>query len=253
MSSPVRPAGRSLADTRKALLALREKQQKSLRATSDTVTPVPRDRALPLSFAQQRLWFLDQWAPGQAVYNSPVALLLRTELDHTAFQGALTDLVARHEVLRTRYPVENGVPYQEIEPAPESVPLPVTDLTGASRTEVEDWVSAFAQQPFDLERGPVLRAALGKLSDREHVLVLNTHHIATDGASTGIVTTELVELYLSLIHRRCCPRCRCSTPTTRSGSAATSPARSWTSSWPTGASASPTCPPWTCPPTGLGR
>ncbi|MCP2166900.1 non-ribosomal peptide synthetase [Goodfellowiella coeruleoviolacea] len=195
MSSPVRPAGRSLADTRKALLALREKQQKSLRATSDTVTPVPRDRALPLSFAQQRLWFLDQWAPGQAVYNSPVALLLRTELDHTAFQGALTDLVARHEVLRTRYPVENGVPYQEIEPAPESVPLPVTDLTGASRTEVEDWVSAFAQQPFDLERGPVLRAALGKLSDREHVLVLNTHHIATDGASTGIVTTELVELY----------------------------------------------------------
>ncbi|MGW1013602.1 non-ribosomal peptide synthetase [Streptomyces termitum] len=192
-------SARSLADTRKALLALRERQRTAVRTTSASITPAARDRALPLSFTQQRLWFLNQWSQGRPVYNAPSVLRLRAPLDLPAFRRALTALVGRHEILRTRYPELNGVAHQHVDPAPAEVPLPVTDLgaLGAAEREaaVEAHVRAEVRHSFDLAAEHALRVSLVRLGPEEHVLVLAMHHIATDGWSTDILTRELVALY----------------------------------------------------------
>jgi amino acid adenylation domain-containing protein len=201
MSDPAKPGERpvggpsSLAEIRRSLLALRERQRTAVRSTGDRVVPVDRDRELPLSFTQQRLWFLDQWAPGKAVYNAPIALHVHAALEYGPFSAALTALVDRHEVLRTSFPLRDGVPFQAIAPPGAAVPLPVTDLTGADENEVRDLVSGLAQEPFDLANGPVLRAHLIRTGERDHVLVLAMHHIATDGWSTPILLGELLRLY----------------------------------------------------------
>ncbi|MCX4820776.1 amino acid adenylation domain-containing protein [Streptomyces sp. NBC_01142] len=195
MSNPSNTGGKSLAETRRSLLALRERQRAGVRGTGEQVVPVSRDRALPLSYTQQRLWFLDQLAPGTSVYNAPVILSLRADLDERALGRALNALTDRHEILRTRYPLRDGVPYQDMAQPGNAVPLPVTDLTGADEQEVRDLVFGLAQAPFDLENGPVLRAHLVRVGAREHVLVLALHHIASDGWSMPIVVGELFQLY----------------------------------------------------------
>ena len=189
---PSRPAASGLAEARKAVLALRNRQHTASHGGGTRIEPAARDRRVPLSFAQQRLWFLDQWAQGRPVYNAPMVLRLKAELDVDALQRALTEVVARHEVLRTRYPSENGVPYQEVEPAPERIPLPVTDV---SADDVRAYVEDLVREPFDLSTGPVFRPALGRVSAEEHVLVLAMHHIATDGWSLDIMLRELVTGY----------------------------------------------------------
>lgn len=188
----------NLGDTRRALLAVRERQRQAARPGGDTVSRAPREGYLPLSSGQQRLWLLDQLAPGQPAYNSPFALRLRTTLDIAALRRALTAVVDRHEVLRTRYPSVRGVPHQVVEPAPDEVPLPVTDL-GADATpeRVREFAGTVARGGFDLAAGPVLRAALGRVTDDEHVLVVVVHHIASDGWSTDILLRELLAHYLA--------------------------------------------------------
>ncbi|MEW2500996.1 amino acid adenylation domain-containing protein [Amycolatopsis sp. NPDC047767] len=188
-----------LADIRRSLLAVREKQREAASGAGDGIRRADRARPLPLSFTQQRLWFLDRWTPGQPVYNAPIALRLRCVLDREAFSRALGRLVTRHEVLRTSYPAENGVPTQVVAPAPDTIPLPVVDFSGLPRAEAEErareFVGGEARRLFDLERGPMLRPALARLAAEEYVLVLGMHHIVTDGWSTGILVRELIELY----------------------------------------------------------
>jgi amino acid adenylation domain-containing protein len=202
MSSSDRPPGtgpaRSLAQARQALLELRERQRGSSRGTAERITPAARDRALPLSFNQRQLWFLDQWSGGRPVYHDPTVLRLVAPLDYAALQRTLTMVASRHEVLRTRYPAQHGVPYQHIEPAPAAVPLPVHDFSGHDDPSgaVRQFVAGHIRRPFDLAAGPVLRAALAKLGETEHVLALAVHHIATDGWSNAILTRELVAGYL---------------------------------------------------------
>jgi amino acid adenylation domain-containing protein len=192
---PNSSSGKSLAETRKSLLALRERQRAGARGTGQRVVPVGRDRDLPLSATQQRLWFLDQLTPGTAVYNAPVVLSLRADLDTAALGRALNALTDRHEILRTRYPQRDGVPYQDIAPPGNGVPLPVTDLSGVPDHEVRRFVLGLAQEPFDLERGPVVRANLVRTAEREHILVLALHHVASDGWSMPILVGELLRLY----------------------------------------------------------
>ncbi|WP_156725198.1 non-ribosomal peptide synthetase [Streptomyces apocyni] len=187
--------GKSLAETRKSLLALRERQRAGVRGTGERVVPVARDRDLPLSATQQRLWFLDQLTPGTAVYNAPIVLSLHAALDTAALGHALTALADRHETLRTRYPQRDGVPYQDIVPPGSAVPLPVTDLTGVPEHEVRGFVLGLAQEPFDLEHGPVLRANLVRTGEHDHILVLALHHIASDGWSMPLLVGELLSLY----------------------------------------------------------
>ncbi|MFE5916583.1 amino acid adenylation domain-containing protein [Streptomyces sp. NPDC056468] len=195
MSNPANNGGKSLADTRKSLLALRARQRAGVRGTGERVVPVARDRELPLSFTQQRLWFLDQLDPGKAVYNAPIVLSLRADLDEQALGRALNALVDRHEILRTRYPLRDGVPYQDIAEPQGAVPLPVTDLRGAGDEEVRGFLLGLVQEPFDLEKGPVLRPHLVRTAAREYVLVLALHHIASDGWSLPILVGELFHLY----------------------------------------------------------
>ena len=158
----------------------------------------PGDAAPALSFAQQRLWFLDQLEPGSAAYNMPVAVRLSGALDLQALQRTLDDIVRRHAALRSRFTTLDGQPQLRIAPA-LALPLPVTDLSAlpqAERQAKADWlVQDEAQTPFDLARGPLIRAGLLRLSDAEHIVMLTVHHIVSDGWSMGVLVREVGALY----------------------------------------------------------
>ncbi|HYG61736.1 MAG TPA: amino acid adenylation domain-containing protein, partial [Thermoanaerobaculia bacterium] len=163
------------------------------------ILPVPRQGDLPLSFAQQRLWFLHRLAPDSAVYNVPMAVRLSGRLDAGALAGALHEIGRRHEALRTTFAEREGHPLQVIAPEPR-LPLALLDLTDLPAAEREAQVLRRAQnevlQPFDLEAGPLMRAALLRLGEEEHALLVTLHHIVTDGWSMGIFLRELTALYV---------------------------------------------------------
>ncbi|HLL47907.1 MAG TPA: condensation domain-containing protein, partial [Longimicrobiaceae bacterium] len=165
------------------------------------VVPVPRDGALPLSFAQQRLWFVHQLEPGSSAYNVRVALRIRGPVDAAVLAGALTEVVRRHEVLRTRFPAVDGEPVQAVGPA-APVPLAGVDLSrlaeGAREAELARRAAEEGARPFDLARGPLLRAALLGLAGEDHALLLTVHHAVFDGWSGGILLRELSALYDAL-------------------------------------------------------
>ncbi|MCY1045105.1 non-ribosomal peptide synthase/polyketide synthase, partial [Corallococcus sp. bb12-1] len=156
----------------------------------------PRDGALPLSFAQQRLWFLEQLQPGTATYNIPAALRMEGALDVEALRQGFDGLVLRHEALRTTFRDASGRPVQVIHPA-APVPLPVVDLSGHAQPEAEATrlMLAEAVRPFDLEHGPLLRMTLLKLHATRHVLLMTMHHIVSDGWSMGVLIREMAALY----------------------------------------------------------
>ncbi|MFP2910880.1 amino acid adenylation domain-containing protein, partial [Pyxidicoccus sp. 3LFB2] len=169
---------------------------------------VPRTAPLPLSFAQQRLWFLDQLEPGSHSYNIPAAVKLTGTVHVHALERAFEALVLRHEPLRTTFHVNEGTPIQVIAPTAQ-VRLTTEDLTGlpeAQRTETAArFIANEAQRPFSLEHGPLLRTALLKLSKQEHVLVLVMHHIVSDGWSMDILVREVGELYDASLQERPSP------------------------------------------------
>jgi hypothetical protein len=159
--------------------------------------PVPRDGPLPLSFAQQRLWFLDQLEPGSAAYNCPAAVRLEGRLNREALRESLREIVRRHEVLRTSFPTIAGRPVQQIEPATDLM-LPVIDVSGSEtdrEAEVERLAREEAVRPFDLSRGPLVRVTLLRLKEEEHVILFTMHHIVSDGWSIGLLVRELSTLY----------------------------------------------------------
>jgi amino acid adenylation domain-containing protein len=147
----------------------------------------------PLSFGQQRLWFLDRLLPNKATYNIPRAWHLRGPLDARALERSLNHLVARHETLRTRFTLKDE-PVQVIGPA-RAVALLITDLSAMSQSEREarahQIIDLEARQPFDLEAGPPIRTQLVRLGSEEHLLMLNMHHIVSDGWSMGVLLREL--------------------------------------------------------------
>ncbi|HSU84281.1 MAG TPA: condensation domain-containing protein, partial [Thermoanaerobaculia bacterium] len=156
---------------------------------------------VPLSFAQQRLWFLDQLEPGNPAYNLATAVLLTGPLDRAAFAASLEGVVARHEVLRTTFWLADdagGEPVQWIAP-PAPLPIPAIDLAGlpeeAREAEALRLAAEEAMRPFDLARGPVLRAALLRLDAARHVALLTMHHMVGDGWSIDLLVRELVALY----------------------------------------------------------
>ncbi|HEU4751605.1 MAG TPA: condensation domain-containing protein, partial [Armatimonadota bacterium] len=160
--------------------------------------PIPREGELPLSFAQERLWFLDQLAPGSAAYNIPVAVRLRGRLDVSRLAASLTRIVHRHEVLRSRFPIEHGRPVLRVEPVLLLAPARV-DLSGLPlplrQVEEARLVAAESVRPFDLEHGPLVRSALLRCSADDHVLLLNLHHAVADGGSLEIFLRELGACY----------------------------------------------------------
>ncbi|HYE13094.1 MAG TPA: condensation domain-containing protein, partial [Pyrinomonadaceae bacterium] len=150
--------------------------------------------AFPLSFAQQRLWFLEQLEPGGAAYNMPAALRLSGALDVEALRRALREIVRRHEVLRTTFTVVDGQPMQLIHEPPE-LPLEVVEAGALAEEQVEEMLRGEALRPFDLAGGPLARFVLLRLSREEHLLLLTLHHIISDGWSMGVLAHELSALY----------------------------------------------------------
>ncbi len=171
-------------------------------ASLPPLRPVPRQGLLPLSFPQQRLWFVDRLAPDNPTYNISSAFRLRGPLDPAALAGTLTAVVRRHEALRTRFVEVDGQPWQEIRPA-APFPLAQVDL-GALPVERREAELARlgreeAVRPFDLRRGPLLRAGVVRLAAAEHVLLLTLHHIVSDGWSEEILRHELGDLYAAAL------------------------------------------------------
>jgi amino acid adenylation domain-containing protein/non-ribosomal peptide synthase protein (TIGR01720 family) len=164
------------------------------RTAEDPIPAVPRDHALPQSFAQQRLWFLDEFEPGGTEYVTSTAVRLHGDLVVDALAEAFTGLVARHEPLRTTFASVDGHGVQVVHP-PAPVPVPVTDLTGhpadAREAALAEVLRVDGEQPFDLREGPLLRVKLIRLAPREHVLALTVHHIVTDGWSNGLIAEEI--------------------------------------------------------------
>jgi amino acid adenylation domain-containing protein len=162
------------------------------------ILPVSRDKDLPLSFAQQRLWFLDQLEPGSTVYNVPGAVRMRGPLDVAALEQSLNEIVRRHEALRTTFSMLEGEPVQVISSSLR-VSLPVLDITDCRETERGEQARQLAREearrPFDLTQGPLVRAALLRLGEDDHVLLLTMHHIVSDGWSMGVLYQELSVLY----------------------------------------------------------
>ncbi|WKB55582.1 amino acid adenylation domain-containing protein [Eleftheria terrae] len=158
------------------------------------LVPLARPEHLPLSFAQQRLWFIAQTGlQASTAYHMMGSLRLRGALDPAALQAALDRIVQRHEALRTRFEVMDGQPVQRIARSGRFTLLH-HDLSGAPGT-LEHWVAAEAEAPFDLAQGPLVRGRLLRLGEQDHVLLLTMHHIISDGWSLGVLTGELSELY----------------------------------------------------------
>jgi amino acid adenylation domain-containing protein len=162
------------------------------------LTRAARDQALPTSFAQERLWFLQKLDPESVAYNLQANIRIPGRLDVPALERALAELVRRHEVLRTTFAEEEGRPVQVVAPA-SGVALALSDLRalpeGERAREVERLAKGEVRQPFDLERGPVFRARVVALGEGDSQLLVTQHHVVTDGWSIALLVEEVLALY----------------------------------------------------------
>ncbi|HEX9942962.1 MAG TPA: amino acid adenylation domain-containing protein, partial [Thermoanaerobaculia bacterium] len=190
----------------------RELEERGVAATPAAAAPrrtaVSRTRYLPLSFAQERLWFLDRLEPGSPLYNIPTAVQLSGRLDVAALVAAIGEIVRRHEALRTIFAEMDGRPVQRTAPwAP--FPLPAVDLSAlpkeARNAAVKTLLLAEARIPFDLAAGALVRGILLRTGRSEHVIALTFHHIAADGWSTGVFLREMWALYSAAVVGRPSP------------------------------------------------
>ena len=162
------------------------------------------EERLPLSFAQERLWFLEQLEPGQSIYNIPAAVRMTGPLHMTGFRDAITEVVRRHESLRTVFPIVGVESVQEIQPA-SPVYCALVDLRSVARDTIERVALEEARRPFDLVQGPLLRVTVVRRGEDEHIVLFSIHHIAGDGWSVGVLIRELSTLYDAFLKGRPSP------------------------------------------------
>jgi len=188
---------KELSPAKRALL-LKALREKAVPAAEPAIAPRGEQRSFPLSFNQQRLWFLEQLEPGRAVYNIPLAIRLQGQLKTPALAQSLDEIMRRHEVLRTTFTALDGQLIQVIAPT-MALPLPVVDLRHLPETAreaaVQQRAAEVSREPFDLARGPLWRATLLQLHATEHLLLLVMHHIVSDNWSIGIFIQEMAALY----------------------------------------------------------
>ncbi|MCC5661302.1 amino acid adenylation domain-containing protein [Nostoc sp. XA010] len=163
------------------------------------LVPVSRHQDLPLSFAQKRLWLLEQLQPGNAAYHIPAAIQIQGQLNIPALAASFNEIIRRHEALRTVFIAEAGNPVQVVIPS-LNLELPIIDLSSLPEqreAEVLQLANEAAQQPFNLEQAPLLRISLLQLGEAEYILLLTMHHIISDGWSIGVFIREMAELYVA--------------------------------------------------------
>ncbi|WP_435587113.1 amino acid adenylation domain-containing protein [Micromonospora aurantiaca (nom. illeg.)] len=176
---------------RQALIAKRLRARQA--APAARITPRPSGAQVPLSYAQERVWFMDQLAPGEAAYHIAVPLRVRGPLDVDALRAALTGLADRHESQRTRFPADaDGRPTVVVA---DTADVPLTVVEASDEAAAQALVDAAAAEPFDLAHGPLLRALLIRLAADDHVLFLAQHHIVGDGWSVDVLLRDLITLY----------------------------------------------------------
>ena len=167
-------------------------------APADKIERVQRASRQEVSYSQRRLWFIDQMEPGSSAYNMPVALKIRGELKAEALEESLNEVVRRHDVLRTRFVDEEGVPVQEVLPELKIL-IPTIDLGHVPEPDRAAQATRLIEQearcPFDLKQAPLLRATLLRLGEQEHIALFTMHHIVSDGWSMGVLVREITELY----------------------------------------------------------
>ena len=164
----------------------------------------PRSATAPLSYAQQRLWIVCQLTRGSPFYNETFSIRIRQPLDVLALQHAINEIIRRHEVLRTGFRIEDGLPVQLISPS-LTLPLKTVDLRSVSSVQrqvrAQDLMLIEALKPFDLQRDmPFLRMALFQLGEHDYTFLLTMHHIICDGWSMGVFSGELTALYDAFSH-----------------------------------------------------
>ncbi|HVU67145.1 MAG TPA: amino acid adenylation domain-containing protein, partial [Ktedonobacteraceae bacterium] len=168
-----------------------------------TARPADFAGAIPISFAQQRLWILDRLEPGSVVYHMPSALRLTGPLNRAALARSLSEVVARHDILRTSFPLLDDTPVQVIAPPVEAFPLPFTDLSHLPPQEREEamqrLIAEEKRQPFHLDSGPLFRVHLIAMGEEEHVIFLTMHHIISDDWSMRIMGREVSLLYQAFV------------------------------------------------------
>ncbi|MEM9008075.1 MAG: amino acid adenylation domain-containing protein, partial [Cyanobacteria bacterium P01_F01_bin.86] len=200
----------NLSPEKRELLMQRLKQKRgNLAPQTPKIRPQSRESGTyPLSFAQQRLWFLEQLEPGNPFYNQPAAAYLTGSLNLAVLEQSLNEVGRRHETLRTTFSLIEEKPVQVIQPT-LNLKLPVIDLRDLPQAEAESQVRRFVaeegQRPFNLSAGPLLRGTLLQLDEAEYVLLLTMHHIISDGWSTGIFLRELAVLYEAFLAEKPSP------------------------------------------------
>jgi amino acid adenylation domain-containing protein len=198
MSHPSDKSRFELSDKRRALLDSLLKGQEPARTSSPWWKVPGEDGPAPLSFAQERLWFLDQMQPGNPVYHVPLMLPLHGPIDVTLLRRSLGEVVGRHAALRTTFRLEKGRPVQHVAEV-MSTPLPLEECAGSSRDErrADAYQRAWKElaRPFDLAAGPLLRATLYRIDADEHWLLLALHHVICDAWSLNLISRELGAFY----------------------------------------------------------
>ena len=201
----IAPTGAMTPDIRDELVRHKAQVVDALRQVKPTlfgdtspITPVPRERLLPLSYAQQRLWLLTQFEPDSPAYNMFCAIRMTGRIDRDALGRSLTELVRRHEVLRTTFSTVGDLPHQVIA-SDLTMRLPLVDLTHLESqqrdAELDHRIHTEILLPFDVATDSLVRASLFGLEPTEHVLLLTIHHLVCDGWSMGVLFRELTALY----------------------------------------------------------
>jgi amino acid adenylation domain-containing protein len=194
-----------LAERKSEIISFLRQANVTTNSTSTPLVSISRNGNLPLSFAQQRLWFLDQLVPNNAFYNTPAAVRLTGSLNLAALQETFNEIVRRHEALRTTLATVEGQPVQAIAPT-LTLSIPVIDLRQLPKAERDNEARRLttqeAQRPFDLSKGPLLRVTLLRLDEAEYVLLMILHHIVSDGWSMGVLIREIAALYTAIISEK---------------------------------------------------
>ncbi|MCW8812809.1 MAG: amino acid adenylation domain-containing protein, partial [Chlorobium sp.] len=180
--------------------AVRNKDWENNRRATTPIEKVDRPEYLPLSFSQQRLWFLEKYEPNTPVYNIPMAYRIRGEFDFSTFGKAVNAVIGRHEILRTRFKMERGTPYQDIL-GELKLDIPLIDLSEVPSQEREvilsEQLHSKARNTFNISEGPLLNCVVFKLEQLDYVVLFVIHHIIFDGWSINVLLKELAQYYLS--------------------------------------------------------